>query len=73
MQKQKRFYIEVDLFLRGKRKKPSVAVGFIPRDKDGSYSKEEHGLRNEDSEAWNKVDTALREFALYLKSVGELD
>ncbi len=74
--KQKRFYIEVQLYARGKRRKASVSAGFIPRLPDGKYDTGEtlgqHGLREEDYEMWARVDAALREFCQHLIDEGEL-
>jgi hypothetical protein len=67
--KQKRFYIDVELYLRGKRKKVSASTTFVRPETDPDHD----GLRRDDEEAFDKVAKAINEFGEYLKSVGELD
>ena len=69
MQKQKRFYMDFELYLRGKRKKGSIITTFVRPETDPDHD----GLRNEDQIAFDKVYSAVKEFGNYLKSVGELD
>jgi len=68
-QEQKRFYMDFELYLRGKRKKVSVNASFVRPETDPDHD----GLRPEDDKQYEKVAQAVREFGEYLKSVGELD
>ena len=72
--RQKKFYMDVELFVTPRLKSPRVTLGFVPRKADGSYDQDVDGIHNDDLESpeFKALDQALREFAKYLHRVGEI-
>jgi hypothetical protein len=72
--RQKRFYMDVELYVTPKAKSPRVTLGFVPRKADGSFDQDIDGIDMQDLESpeFKAMDRALREFASYLHRVGEI-